>query len=149
MHIPAGIPDIPDNMVLSQTVMLAQVVPNMWGVWQGIIEGLSLLGPPIYLASWPASLIKRVDGEPTKRAAPALLVTPVKSGCGKSSSRSAGEGVFSTPVGVPQICRRFSKFAYVDVYVGKCLLTSCERIIQKETLNPFVFDTIWLDALLQ
>ena len=23
--------------------------------------------------------------------------------------------------------------------VGKCLLTSCERIIQKKTLNPFVF----------
>ena len=38
-------------------------------------------------------------------------------------------------------CRvRFSKFAYVDVCVwgGKCLLTSCERIIQKKTLNPFV-----------
>ena len=24
------------------------------------------------------------------------------------------------------------------VCVGKCLLTSCERIIQKKTLNPFV-----------
>ena len=33
--------------------------------------------------------------------------------------------------------------------VGKCLLTSCERVIQKKTLNPFVFDTIRLDALLQ
>ena len=50
---------------------------------------------------------------------------------------------------VQRICRRFSKFVYVDVYVGKCLLTSCERVIQKKTLNPFVFDTIRLDALLQ
>ena len=28
-----------DNMVLSQTVMPAQVIPNMWGVWQGVIQG--------------------------------------------------------------------------------------------------------------
>ena len=33
--------------------------------------------------------------------------------------------------------------------VGKCLLTSCERIIQKKTLNSFVSETIRLDALLQ
>ena len=24
------------------------------------------------------------------------------------------------------------------VHVGKCLLTSCERVIQKKTLNPFI-----------
>ena len=41
---------------------------------------------------------------------------------------------------VQRIYRRFLKFAYVDVCVrvGKSLLTSCERIIQKKTLNPFV-----------
>ena len=27
---------------------------------------------------------------------------------------------------------------YVDVCVGKCLLTLCERVIQKKTLNPLV-----------
>ena len=32
---------------------------------------------------------------------------------------------------------------------GKCLLTSCERVIQKKTLNPFDVSTIRLDALLQ
>ena len=80
-----------DNMVLSQTVMLAQVIPNMWGVQQGIIEGLSLLGPPTCPASWPASLVKRVDRHPTKRATPVPPVTPVKSSSGKSSSRSAGK----------------------------------------------------------
>ena len=36
------------------------------------------------------------------------------------------------------IYKRFSKFVYVDVCVGKCLLTSCERVIQKKTLNPFI-----------
>ena len=58
------------------------------------------------------------------------------------------EGV-NLSVGVQRIYKRFSKFAYVDVRVGKCLLTSCERVIQKKTLNPFGIDTIWLDALLQ
>ena len=80
-----------DNMVLSQTIMPAQVVPNMWGVWQGIIEGLSLLGPPTCPARWPASLVEWVDGQPTKRATPAPPVTLVKSGSGKSSSRLAGK----------------------------------------------------------
>ena len=80
-----------DNMVLSQTIMPARVIPNMWGVWQGIIEGLSLLGPPTCPASWPASLLKWVDGHPAKRATPVPSVTPMKSGSGKSSSRSAGK----------------------------------------------------------
>ena len=78
-------------MVSSQTIMLAQVVPNMWAVWQRIIVGLSLLGPPTCPASWLASLVKRVDGEPTKRATLAPPVTPVKSSSGKSSSGSAGK----------------------------------------------------------
>ena len=80
-----------DNMVLSQTIMLAQVKPNMWGVWQGVIEGLLLLGPPTCPASWPASLVEWVDGHPTKRATPVPPVTPVKSSSGKSSSGSAGK----------------------------------------------------------
>ena len=79
-----------DNMVLSQTIMLAQVIPNMWGVRQGIIEGLLLLGPPTCIASWPASLVERVDGHPTpiQRATSVPPVTLVKSNSGKSSSRS-------------------------------------------------------------
>ena len=80
-----------DNMVLSQTVMLAQVMPNIWGVRQGIIEGLSLLGPLTCPASWPASLVEWVDGEPTKRATPVPPVTPVKSDRGKLSSGSSSK----------------------------------------------------------
>ena len=52
-------------------------------------------------------------------------------------------------VGVQRVCRRFSRFVYVDVHVGKCLLTSCERVIRKKTLNPFDVNTIRWDALLQ
>ena len=79
-----------DNMVLSQTVMPAQVIPNMWGVQQGVIEDLSLLGPPTCPASWPASLVEWVDGHPAP-AQRATLVPPVtlaKSSSGKSSSGS-------------------------------------------------------------
>ena len=73
-----------DNMVLSQTVMPAQVIPNIWGVWQGIIEGLTLLGPLNCPASWLASLVEQVDGEPVKRATPVPPVTPAKTDKGKS-----------------------------------------------------------------
>ena len=88
-------------MVLSQTVMLAQVIPNMWGVQQGVIEGLSLLGHPTCPASWPASLVERVDGHPTpaQRATSVPPVTPVKSSSGKSSdqvSKSRNERRFWT-----------------------------------------------------
>ena len=79
-----------DNMVLSQTIMLAQVIPNMWGVRQGVIEGLSLLGPPTCPASWLASLVEQVDGHPApaQRATSVSPVTLVKSSGGKSSSGS-------------------------------------------------------------
>ena len=76
-------------MVLSQTIMPAQVVPNIWGFCQGIIEGLSLLGPPTCPASWPASLVKRVNEEPAKRAMPLLPTTPAKSDKEKSFPRSS------------------------------------------------------------
>ena len=79
-----------DNMVLSQTIMPVQVIPNMWGVQQGVTEGLSLLGPPTCPASWPVSLVKQVDGHPTptQRATSVPPVTTVKSSSGKSSSGS-------------------------------------------------------------
>ena len=77
-------------MVLSQTVMPAQVISNMCGVQQGVIEGLSLLGPSTCPASWPASLVEWVDGHPApfQRATSVPPVTPVKSSGGKSSSGS-------------------------------------------------------------
>ena len=49
------------------------------------------MGPPTCPASWLASLVERVDGEPTKRATLVPPVTPVKSDKGKSSSGSSGK----------------------------------------------------------
>ena len=49
---------------------------------------------------------------------------------------------FSTNEGVyPPVCSEYiegSQSLRMLMCMGKCLLTSCERIIQKKTLNPFV-----------
>ena len=54
-------------------------MPNIWGAHQGLLEGLSLLGPPSCPASWPASLVKRVTAVPTLKAALVVPPTPVTS----------------------------------------------------------------------
>ena len=79
-------------------------------------------------------------------------IPPKKEGVSSQLSSSLKpKGWRGISASVPQIYRRFLKFAYIDVRVctGKCLLTSCERVIQKKTLNPFDVSTIRLDTLLQ
>ena len=49
-----------DNMAMNQVFLPSQIVPNLWGSRRGLFEGLSLLGPPSCLASWPASLVEQV-----------------------------------------------------------------------------------------
>ena len=68
-----------DNMATNQVFLPSQFVPNLWGSHRGLFEGLSLLGPPSCLASWPASLVERVTAVP---ACPNVLgssQTPTKS----------------------------------------------------------------------
>ena len=50
---------------MNQVFLLSQIVPNLWGSCRGLFEGLSLLGPPSCLASWPASLVEWVTAVPT------------------------------------------------------------------------------------
>ena len=76
-----------DNMATNQVFLLSQIVPNLWGSWRGLFEGLSLLGPPSCLASWPASLVERVTAVPTCQNMPGSSQTPTKSNL--PSSRSA------------------------------------------------------------
>ena len=40
-----------DNMAMNQVLLPNQVVPNLWGSCRGLLEGLSLLGPPSCSAS--------------------------------------------------------------------------------------------------
>ena len=49
-----------DNMATNQVFLPNQIVPNLWGSRRGLLEGLSLLGPPSCSASWPTSLVERV-----------------------------------------------------------------------------------------
>ena len=53
-----------DNMATNQVFLPSQIVPNLWGSHRGLLEGLSLLGPPSCLASWPASLVEWVTAIP-------------------------------------------------------------------------------------
>ena len=68
-----------DNMPTNQVFLPNQIVPNLWGSHRGLLEGLSLLGPPNCLASWPASLVERVTAIPTCQNVPGLSKTPTKS----------------------------------------------------------------------
>ena len=67
-----------DGMATSQVILPSQIVPNLWGVSQTMMEGLTLLGPLNCPTSWPASLVERVSAEPVKKATPAELITLVK-----------------------------------------------------------------------
>ena len=40
-----------DNMATNQVFLPSQFIPNLWGSRRGLLEGLSLLGPPSCLAS--------------------------------------------------------------------------------------------------
>ena len=65
-------------MATSQVILPGQIVPNLLGVSQTMMEGLTLLGPLNCSTSWPASLVKRVSAEPINKATPVGLTTPVK-----------------------------------------------------------------------
>ena len=68
-----------DNMATNQVFLPSQIIPTMWGTCRGLLEGLSLLGPPSCSASWPASLVEQVTAIPIPQDAPGSSKTPTKS----------------------------------------------------------------------
>ena len=68
-----------DNMATNQVFLPSQIVPNLWGSHRGLLEGLSLLGPPSCSTSWPASLVERVTAVPAPQNVPGSSKTPTKS----------------------------------------------------------------------
>ena len=66
-------------MATNQVFLPTQIVPNLWGSRRGLLEGLSLLGPPSWSASWPASLAEWVTAIPVCQNAPGSSKTPTKS----------------------------------------------------------------------
>ena len=68
-----------DNMATNQVFLPSQLVPNLWGSRRGLLEGLSLLGPPSCSASWPASLVEWVTAVPAPQNVPGSSKTLTKS----------------------------------------------------------------------
>ena len=68
-----------DNMATNQVFLPSQIVPNLWGSHSRLFEGLSLMGPPSCLASWPASLVEWVTAVPACQNMPGSSQTPTKS----------------------------------------------------------------------
>ena len=66
-------------MAMNQVFLPSQIVPNLWGSRRGLLEGLSLLGPPSCLASWPASWVEWVTAIPDCQNVPGSFQTPIKS----------------------------------------------------------------------
>ena len=67
-----------DNMAMNQVLLPNQIIPNLWGSRRGLLEGLSLLGPPSCSASWPASLVERVTAIPACQNVSSSSKTPTK-----------------------------------------------------------------------
>ena len=67
-----------DNMATNQVLLPNQIVPNLWGSHRGLLEGLSLLGPPSCSASWPMSLVEWVTAVPACQNVSSSSKTPTK-----------------------------------------------------------------------
>ena len=67
LHVTCSFRQEMDNMAMNQVFLPNQIVPNLWGSRRGLLEGLSLLGPPSCSASWPASLVERVTAVPASQ----------------------------------------------------------------------------------
>ena len=90
-----------DNMATNQVFLPNQIVPNLWRSRRGLLEGLSLLGPPSCSVSWPASLVERVTAIPTCQNVSSSSKTPTKpnqslSGTAKNNSRLRKETLGET-----------------------------------------------------
>ena len=68
-----------DNMATNQVFLPNQIFPNLWGSCRGLLEGLSLLGPPSCSASWPASLVEWVTAITAPQNVPGSSKTLTKS----------------------------------------------------------------------
>ena len=68
-----------ENMATNQVFLPNQIVPNLWGSCRGLLEGVSLLGPPSCSVSWPASLLEWVTAIPACQNVLGSSKTPTKS----------------------------------------------------------------------
>ena len=124
-----------DNMAINQVFLPSQIIPTLWGTRRGLLEGLSLLGPPSCSASWPASLVEWVTAVPVPWDVPGLSKTPAKPNAPASGAVKAtpDSGKKSQP-SIKQIARLFWK----DPERGKEDAEACkqEEKCRKKSTGP-------------
>ena len=86
-----------DKMAINLLFPGSQLVSNLWGAWREVLEGLSLLGPPSCLASWPASLVEWVTPVPGTSGQSGSTKTPTKPNTPGAIKLTLGSGKKTQP----------------------------------------------------
>ena len=124
-----------DNMATNQVFLPSQIVPNPWGSCRGLLEGLSLLGPPSCSASWPASLVERVTAVPAPQNVPDSSKAPTKSNPPPSGAvKATPDSGKKSHQSAKQVARLF----WGDLERGKEDVEVCkqEEKCQKKSTGP-------------
>ena len=87
-----------DEMAINLLFPGSQLVPNVWGARREVLEGLSLVAPPSYSASWPASLVERVTPIPGTSGQPGSTKTPTKPSNPGANKLSPGSRKKTQPI---------------------------------------------------
>ena len=87
-----------DEMAINLLFPGSQLVPNVWSAHQEVLEGLSLVAPPSWSASWPASLVERVTPVPGTSGQSGSAKTPTKSGNPGAGKSALGSGKKTQPI---------------------------------------------------
>ena len=126
-----------DNMATNQVFLPNQIIANMWGSCRGLLEGLSLLGPPSCSSSWPASLVERVTVLPAPRNVPGSSKTPTKSNHPPSG---AVKGTLDSGKKSHQSAKQVTGLFWGDAERGKEDAEVCkqEEKCQKKSTGPIL-----------
>ena len=98
LPITCSFPHQMDEMAINLLFPGSQLVPNVWSAHREVLEGLSLVAPPSYSASWPASLVERVTPVPGTSGQSGSAKTPTKPGNPGASKLAPGSGKKTQPI---------------------------------------------------
>ena len=87
-----------DEMAINLLFPGSQLVPNVWSAHREVLEGLSLVAPPSYSASWPAFLVERVAPVPGTSGQSGSAKTPTKPGNPGAGKLAPGSGKKTQPI---------------------------------------------------
>ena len=96
-----------DEMAINLLFPGSQLVPNVWGARQEVLEGLSLVAPPSCSASWPASLVEWVTPIPGTSGQSGSSKTPTRTSNPGASKLTPGSGKKTQQPIIQQAARLF------------------------------------------